>query len=267
MRRDAVLVVLVFAGAGLCWWPAIIEPSLDFPGWLMLVPVALCTGLASMLSGRRWRLVGAGAAGSLAGLWSGIAIWPASDPIAGSYSLFVIAAGAGSALVVAVAAMLLGACLGEWGQGRARIVWISLVGSAALGPALLAATGPVVAYRLARNDRLARERFLQLKEAVEMARADSGSASFCDGQVLRKHYAGPVFNDDAWLYIAGNFVKQDGYEFGINCNRWQAAYTIDVMPARGTGDGTLRFCTDESGVVGCGSEYAERRNRCVPCRR
>jgi hypothetical protein len=266
MRRDMLLVSLTVVGAGLCWWPEIIEPNLDLPVWLALVLVALCTGLTSLLSDHRWRFVVAAGVGSLAGLCSGMALWPPSDPIAASYGLFVIAAGAGASLVVSVSALLLAALLRNWGERHGVAVWIALVCAVAAGPLLLAATPPVVAYRVAHNDRLARERFLLLKDAVERAIAENGPGeAFCDGQVLRRFYTGPRFSDESWRYIVGNFVKQDGYMFGINCLGGRGVYTIDAMPARGKADGTLRLCTDQTKIVGCEEQSVDGQTRCVPC--
>src|ERR1700692_4484579 len=99
MRRNVLLIVLTVTASALCWWPAIIEPSLDFPRWLPLVPVALCTGLSTLLSGGKHLVfVQASAAGSVAGLCGGFAIWPPSDPIAAPYTLFVIGAALGAAV-------------------------------------------------------------------------------------------------------------------------------------------------------------------------
>src|ERR1039458_7000129 len=38
-------------GSAVCWWPAIIEPSLDFPGWILFVLVAFSAGASILLCG------------------------------------------------------------------------------------------------------------------------------------------------------------------------------------------------------------------------
>jgi hypothetical protein len=271
MRRNTVLVILTVTGSALCWWPGIIEPSLDFPRWLLFVPVALCTGLATILSdGRRLLFVIASGAGSAAGLCSGFAIWPPSDPIAASYGLFVIAAGIGAGVLVSLIACLLAAvlaaALSEWSEKHNRALWLLLVCGVACGPVVLALTPSLVARRVARNDRIAAERFMSLKNAVEQTRADTdGPRLFCDGQALKRHYSGPPFTENDWRFIAGNYVKEDGYVFGIYCLQSQGTYAIDASPARGTADGTRRFCADQSGNVGCGTQWTGSRNACVPC--
>jgi MFS family permease len=267
VRRDTLLVVLTAAGSALCWWPAIIEPSLDFPRWLLLVPVALCTGLSVMLSdGRRLLFVLAAGIGSAAGLCGGFAIWPPSDPIAASYTLFVIGAALGAALLVSVVACLVGAAISEWGEKFSRALWVLLVCGAACGPVVLALTPPLVGHRVARNDRVAAVRFMSLKSAVERIGAEAdGPNLICDGQALKRHYSGPPFTESDWRFIVGNYVKQDGYVFGIYCLPQQGIYAIDASPARGRADGTRTFCTDASGNVGCSTQWTGSRNACIPC--
>jgi len=77
MNRGTLLIVLTAAGSALCWWPAAIEPSVDFPRWILLVLVALITGLATILSNDRWlRFAVASTVGVLAGLWTGLFPFP-----------------------------------------------------------------------------------------------------------------------------------------------------------------------------------------------
>jgi hypothetical protein len=107
----------------------------------------------------------------------------------------------------------------------------------------------VVAHR----DKLAAERFTALKVAVERTRAESGNpASVCDGQALKRHYSGPPIRDGNWEILAGHYIREDRYVFGIwvDCLH-PVHYTIDVRPAAGREDGTRSFCTDETGAVGC----------------
>jgi hypothetical protein len=204
--------------------------------------------------------------GSSAGLCVGFAIWPPSDPIAASYGLFVIAAGIGAGLLVALLACLLASAISISNEKHRRALWLLLVCGVACGPVVLALTPSLVARRVARNDRIAAERFMSLKNAVERTRADTdGSSLFCDGQALKRHYSGPPFTESDWRYIAGNYVREDGYVFGINCHPQQSSYAIDAFPARERADGTRRFCADEWGTVGCETRWTGSRNACTPC--
>src|SRR5262245_66018974 len=137
--------------------------------------------------------------------------------------------------------------------------------SVAFGPVARALTPTVVEHRVARNDRAAAERFELLKISVERTIAEvGGPGRTCDGPTLRRHYSGPPFSDEDWRRITGNYVKQDGYVFMVYC-REKGGYTIDAQPARGKADGTRRFCTDESGKIGCGMKWNLSRNACIPC--
>ncbi len=88
----------------------------------------------------------------------------------------------------------------------------------------------------------------------------------CDGLTLRQHYAGPSFSDEDWRRITGNAVKENGYFFMVYCQE-KGGYTIDAGPSRVEVDGTRRFCTDETGTVGCGITWNRSRYACVPCTR
>ncbi len=48
----------------------------------------------------------------------------------------------------------------------------------------------------------------------------------------------------------------------VKC-RGVGEYTIDVNPFEGKGYGVRRFCSDESGKIGCGMEW--NRNAGLPC--
>jgi hypothetical protein len=50
MKRNRSLLLLAFVGSAVCWWPAIIELSLDFPRWILLAPVAFISGTSTLLS-------------------------------------------------------------------------------------------------------------------------------------------------------------------------------------------------------------------------
>jgi hypothetical protein len=45
MQKNTLLIVMVAAGSAMCWWPKIIPPNLDLPGWKTpLILIALVTG-------------------------------------------------------------------------------------------------------------------------------------------------------------------------------------------------------------------------------
>jgi hypothetical protein len=264
MTRKRILLLLAFVGSAVCWWPAIIEPSLDFPRWILLVLVALISGTSTLLwGGRGWlAFVAAAAGGSFAGLLSGVILWPSSDRIAQSYALFVVsigtAAAAGAALICGSAAFLV---VRKWplSSGAAKgALWSVLGLCMAFGPALFALTKPLVKRRVARNESIAAIRFASLKKALELTRADRGAAdsSSCDGQSPQKHYSGPPFTKEEWSRISGNYVEEDKYVYMISC-RQQGKYLLEARPKmpRVYGYGARIFCANESGDVVCDLEW------------
>jgi len=267
MRRDALLVVLTAIGSALCWLTVAMEPSLEFPWWLPLAIFALCPILSTILSRERWWLfLLASAFGTIAGAISGFTIWPL-DPLfweGGEYVLMALAA------AFVLLALIVGLAVRRTTVSNERlrcVLWVGLACCVAYGPIVLALTPPLVALRVARNDRLAAERFGALKNAVERTRAESGNPGrICDGQSLKRNYSGPPFSERDWKYIAGNYVKEDGYILGISIYCPEPGnYTIDVRPEREKGDGTRRFCSDESGRAGCGFESSNSWSSCIPC--
>jgi hypothetical protein len=266
MRSDAFLVFLAVMGSALCWWPVSMEPNLDLPLWVPLACAALCIGLSTTLSRRRWSLfVLASAIGAFGGLCLSYAIWWPSDPIAGPLVPYSVAAGTIAVLLLSLVAGLAGRKLSPLTEAYRSTIWVALLGLVAFGPVTFALTPPLVGYRIARNDRVAAERFASLKNAVERTAAEAGDPKrICGGSALQRHYAGPPFSDEDWRRITGNYVKQDGYFFMVYC-RENGGYTVDAGPVRDRGDGTRRFCTDESGRLGCGMEWNRSRNKCLPC--
>jgi hypothetical protein len=239
------------------------EPSLDFPRWILLALVALFTGAPILLRGGcGWlAFVAAAASGSFAGLLSGVVLWPSSDGIARSYALFFVAIGtavaAGIALISGLAAFL---AARRWpvSSGAAKGALSVLLGLClAFGPMLFALTKPLVKRRVVRNEAIAAVRFASLKKALELTRADTGAAvDICDGQSPQKHYSGPPFTKEDWSRIAGNYVQEDGYVYMISC-RQQGKYSLEARPKmpRVYGYGARIFCADESGVVACAPEW------------
>jgi len=236
------LIVLTAAGSALCVWPAAIEPSIDFPRWILLVLIALITGLATILSNARWlHFAVASTVGVLAGLGTALLLFPPSDDISASYyPLFSVAA----AMVVFVVSLLVALLCRNLSASRKtlrRSVWLLFASCVAFGPIALALTPSLVRHRVATNDRIGVERFESLKSAIEGTVAEGGDpARICDGQSLKRHYSGPPFSDQDWKRITGNYVKQDGYVFMVYC-REQGGYTIDAWPSRGKGDWNAAF--------------------------
>jgi hypothetical protein len=268
MYSTTLLVFLTLIGSGLCWLPVLIEPGLDFSLFFPLACVALCTSLSTVINRRWWLLfVFAAAAGTFAGSCLGSAIWWPSDPIAGPLVPVLTAVTTVLAIVVSVVAGFASRKVVTLQKINRRGLWVALIGCLTLGPIALALTPPLVAYRIARNDRVAAVRFTSLKNAVEGTRAEAGDRRrICDGSTLKRHYSGPSFSNEDWRRITGNYVEQDSYFFMVHCNE-KNGYTIDASPARLRGGtrGTRRFCTDESGQLSCAMEWNRSRYACLPC--
>jgi hypothetical protein len=266
MRENNILLVVTMAGSALLWWPVTIEPNLNLPLWLPLAFIALVTGLVATLSGGRWlRFVVASAVGTFVGLCCGYAIWPPADPIAGSYVPYTVAVATLAAVLVSLVAGLVGRKVLVSNENRRRTVWLALLCCVGCGLVGLALTPPLVAHRVAHNDRLAAERFESLKNAIERTLTEAGDPGrICDGRAVKRHYSGPPFSEKNWHYIVGNYVEEDGYSFGVYCHE-KGGYTIHAIPWEGKGEGTRQFCSDESGKIGCSMEWNRSRNACIPC--
>jgi len=263
--RQPRLFTLTFAGSLLCWLPGFVRPGLDLPVWLPLLPVGLLSGLSATLADRRWlKYILAPTAGTFAGLIVGCEIWPDPDGATQSYYGVIVVAVTLLTIFLSFISGLAGLMVSNLIGNRRNAIWIALVCCAMYGPVTLLLTPPLAARRVARNEALASKRFLGLKSAVERVYAGGGTLDCArDGQALKRNYSGPPFSENDWQYIAGNYVKKDGYVFGILC--YQAEYLIDAHPEREMEDGLRGFCADESGRVGCGLEYKGTRNLCKPC--
>ena len=242
-----------------------IEPGLDLTWWIPLLCVALCTSLATLLDQMRSSLwTFAASVAALGGLCVGFAIWPPRDPIARPYIPFAVVA-------MTVAAALVSLVFGRTARilaplhGRHRTtIWIAFLCVVAFGPFALALTPHVVERRIAFNERIAADRFFALKAAVKKTYTESQDPKrVCDGLKLRQHYAGPPFSDEDWWGITSNAVKENGYFFMVYCQE-KGGYTIDASPFRVEVDGTRRFCSDETGTVGCGVTWDRSRHACAP---
>ena len=228
--------------------------------------LALLTGLAVLLSNRYWLPFAIAAfVGSVCGMSSGLILFPSSDGIAKSYLPLEFFVGTVVAALVALISGLCGRLMSIFIKRPGPIAWVVFMCCVASGPVAFVLTPPLVAHRVARNDRIAEQRFTSLKAAVEQTlTADGNRSDICDGRRLMKHYAGPPFSNEDWDRITGNYVTQDGYVFMVYC-REKGGYTIHAQPSRGKADGTLSFCTDESRRIGCGMNGTGSRYACVPC--
>jgi hypothetical protein len=260
------LVLLMTLGSGLSWLPVAIEPNLDLLPFLPLAIVALCAGLSTHLNPAKWLVfIFAAGLGTFGGLCLNFAIWWPTDPIAGSFVPVAIVAFTLLALLVSLIAGLAVRRVFPSNTAWRGVAWAVLSGCVAFGPATLAITPVLVGYRIAYNDRMAAKRFRFLKTAVERTAAEAKDfSSLCNGAKLKEHYSGPAFSEENWRRITGAYVKQDGYFFMVYCRETEG-YAIDARPARERGDGSRRFCTDESGKVGCRVEWNRSRNQCLPC--
>jgi hypothetical protein len=267
MDRGRLLVVLTTTGSALCWWPVIMQPNLDFPfWWLPLTLVALVAGLSTVLSDGVWlRFVVAASVGTFVGVFGGFLVWWPTDRIDASFVPVVVISAVLASVAVSLVASLALRRVTLSNHKRRRALWIGLICCVVFGPFVVPLTPPLVALRVASNDRIAERRILCLHDAAVQTMADSADPDrLCDGSVLRRHYSGPAFSEKDWRYIAGNYVKRDGYLFSIYCHE-KAGYAIDARPDRERGDGTRKFCADESGAVGCGMKWTGSRHECLPC--
>ena len=266
MRGNTPLVVVTALGSAMSWWPLCVQPSVGLPFWTSLACAALCTGLSTSLAPASWPLLLlVSGLGTFGGLCLGFIIWPPSDPIAAAWMAYFVIANTLAVMFVALSAGLIMRRRSISNKVSRRAVWAATLTCAAFGPVALTLVPAIARDRIVRNDRLAAERFGSLKSAVERIKAGANGASqICDGTAVRRRYVGPPFSDTDWRRITGNYVRQDGYVFMVYCHQG-SGYTIDAHPTRERGDGTRRFCADESGRVGCGVEFDGSRYKCLSC--
>jgi len=203
--------------------------------------------------------------GTFAGTLSGFLIWRPADRIDASFVPVVILSAVVASVPVSLVVGLALRSVTVSKEKARRAVWLAFVCCVAFGPVTVLLTPPLVALRVAGNDRLAAERMASLSDAAQQTIAETGDPQrICDQSSLKRHYSGPPFKERDWQYIAGNYVKHDGYIFGIYCHQG-GGYTIDARPDREQGDGTHKFCADETGTIGCGMEWTGTRRECTPC--
>lgn len=269
MRSDRLLVCLTLVGSAVCWWPALIQPKLASIWWVPFAVPALCAGLSSVLSHRRWRLfLIASIIGTILGSVWGDALWTPKYEVGllGPFIFFGIAVAAIGAAVISFIACLAGRKV-SIPAGRPRLaVWFAVSALVAYGVIAVPLTLTLAAHRVARNDELAAERFSSLRSAAKQTAAESGDPqSICDGSSLRRHYVGPPFSDENWRHITDPFVNQDGYSYMVYCGEKGGGYTIIAFPA--AGQGTRHLCAEESGRLGCQMEWNGSRHACLPCKK
>jgi hypothetical protein len=195
-------------------------------------------------------------------MWVGLLIFPSDDGIRNAYALIPIMIGTAAVFIASLFAAQIGRAISSTAWNRRGILWATLLGCAAFGPVMMAVTPPLVARRIARNDRLAMERLAAMKKAIESARAGTdGARQGCDGHALSHRYSGPTFSESDWLRVLGdNAVKEDGYVFMMKC-LGNGTYKINAIPGRIKGDGTRRLCADDSGKITIGMVSDEQQWR------
>jgi len=248
MMRDKVVIILTTVGSAWCWWPVIREPSLEFPRWILLGLIVLMALFATLIANRRWQSVFAVTLGSFLGMCAGWMMWPSDDGIANSYAGIVIVFATLAVFAAALFAVQLVRALSAISSIARPVFWIALIGCFAFGPVMMAVTPPLIAQRMARNDRLATERVTAIKKAIELARPGSdGAGQRCDVYALTHRYSGPPVSESDWLRLLVDYeVKEDGYVFTVKC-LGSGTYRVDARPERIKGDGTRHLCADDSG--------------------
>jgi len=252
MRKEILLLILTATGSALCWWPVILQPSIDLP---FLVPIAIFASITSLafalLEKRRARIAVAAIVSSFVGSSLGFMVLPFTDVIGHGFWPFETMAITLAAVVVSTVLIVAMGTVTVSNEAVRCLLWLALVGCIAFGPVALALTPAIVSSRTSRNERLAAERVKALKTAVQQSMAENGNpGSYCNGQVLKHRYSGPSFTESDWGLITENYVRQDGYVFMVFCPE-QGGYRISAIPQRGKADGTRHFCADESGKAGC----------------
>ena len=219
MQRDKLLVGITFAGSILLWWPTIMAISLVTHWWLPLPLIVLGSGLATALCSQGWwHFALASGVGTFIGICSGYMIWHPADGVETAYSgLLIIMA----TLAAFILSLLANSAMRKSTLSNLKLrhaVWIGVGCCFLVGPLALAVAPPLVAYRLAGNDRAAAQRLEALNNAAKQLLSETGGPEqICDGKALQRHYSGPMFSEEDWRYITGNYVNRDGYVFTVYC--------------------------------------------------
>lgn len=240
--------------------------SLVTQWWLPLPLIVLGGGLATALCSQRWwHFALASGVGTFIGICSGYVIWRPADGVETAYSGLLVIVATPAAFVLS---LLANSAMQKSTLSNIKLrhaVWIGVGCCLAVGPLALAVAPALVAYRVAGNDRAAAKRLDALNNAAKVLLSESGGPEqICDGKALQRKYSGPMFSDEDWRYITGNYVNRDGYVFTVYCKE-KGGYAIEAWPARGVIDGTHRLCADEAHRVGCDIGSNGSRRVCKPC--
>lgn len=151
MQRNTLLIVMVAAGSAMCWWPKIIPPNRDLPGWKTpLILIALITGLGTALSSEGWRwLLIASLLGGIGGICCGFWLWWPTDGIDASWVPFAIGLSTLTSIPVSVIAVFAGVALrdSKVATKNRRLLWGALLVSFAFAPTVCALTPLLVTLR------------------------------------------------------------------------------------------------------------------------
>lgn len=258
MRMSHSLVCLTLLGSALSWSPYFVS---DLPFWISLACSVLggCLSIALLPSAWPWIVLASGV-GTCGGFVVGFLMYPPSDPIAGPWVPYVAAL---MTLFVMCVGLLAGVILRRQSVSSKtvrRTIWAAVVAWVACGPMSVALAPTLIPH----NEQLAAERFTALKNAMEKAVEAYRTSHVSDGRALKPHYFGPAFSNSDWARIASTPVEKDGYSFIIYATE-KGGYTISATPVKDHVSGVRRFCTDESGKLGCDVEWNGSRHACLPC--
>jgi hypothetical protein len=139
MQRDKLLILMVAIGSAMCWWPKIIPPDRDLPGWKTpLILIALITGLAIALSSEGWRwLLFASVLGGCGGIFLGFWLWWPADGIDASWVPFTIGLATFASIPVSMIALFAGVALrdSKIAAKHRRLIWVVFLACFAFAPA------------------------------------------------------------------------------------------------------------------------------------
>ena len=151
MQRNTLLIVMVAAGSAICWWPKIIPPNRDLPGWKTpLILIALITALGTALSSEGWRwLLIASLLGGVGGIFCGFWLWWPTDGIDASWVPFVIGLSTLTSIPVSIIAMFAGVALRDSriATKHRRLLWGAFLVSFAFAPTVCALTPLLITLR------------------------------------------------------------------------------------------------------------------------
>ena len=254
--------VVTVAATAVIWWPFW---ALASPFWISASAAVAFAVLAAAAVPMRLAAVSIAAGiGTYAGLYFGASIAGTEDPLAGEYIPFIAVV---VALAVVTGVALAGAAIRAWvapGVDARRKLRAAAYGVAGLSVASLALAPGAVELRIERNERVAQERMMALRSAVENSLTAYRIEKLSDSRALRPYYSGPPIHDRNWRQMAGNVVKEDGYWISLRYEDGRQ-YTIFAKPLRKGVDGRRGFCTDQSAKQGCEMAFEGLRPVCGSC--